>query len=329
MSTSFDASEFSHLPVLPQEILTLLTDGEPKIIVDCTVGGAGHSRLLLEALPEAHLFGFDRDMSAVKAARAALLSYGDRAEVHHAQFTDLPERFAELGIEGVDAFLGDFGVSSHQIDTPERGFSFRTPGPLDMRMDPSQGMSVAEYLEDIDEDELIRVLREYGEERYARRVARNILKEQPRTTQALAELVRRSLPRSKDNIDAATRTFQGLRIAINDELGEIRFLLEKIPDFLNDGGVAAFISFHSLEDRIVKRGFRSHARGCICPPSHPICNCGVEPTLEVLTRRPLIASDEERDENPRARSAKVRAAKRLPRLSKTLEKTEQSLGRYK
>ena len=305
--------DFQHLPVLIQPVLDAIVPESPALIVDCTLGGAGHSSALLEALPEARLIGLDRDLDALTAARARLERFGDRVTTVHAPFSDLERVLEELGVSGVDALLADLGVSSHQIDTAGRGFSFRADGPLDMRMDTSSGRSAEEILGSIEQDELARIIRTYGEERYAGRVARVIVERQPKTTAELADAVRSVVRKGKDRIDPATRTFQAIRMLVNGELDQLEMLLKAIPKVLNDRGVAALISFHSLEDRAVKHAFRDAVKGKTTPPEVPIYKVFEEPTLELVNKKPIVADQEEIAANSRSRSAKLRVARRLER----------------
>lgn len=307
------AVHFEHRPVLRDEVIAWARAGAtpPRRVVDCTVGGAGHARALLEAFPDAELLGIDRDLTAVGVATQALASFGARARVVHGRMAHMPTILADAGWASADVILADFGVSSHQLDTATRGFSFRMQGPLDMRMDPSDGVSVAEALGDLDMPALAEIIRTLGEERFAGRVARVICESKPTTTQALADVIRSVVPKGKDNIDPATRTFQALRMWINDELGEINAWLRALQHVLAPGGVALAISFHSLEDRAVKHAFRQGAHACVCPPRLPECRCGQVSWLEVLTSKPIVATSEECIANPRARSAKLRVARRL------------------
>ena len=306
---------FSHEPVLLREVVELAAAHPPRRVIDGTVGGGGHAAALLEAFPNVELLGIDRDPSAVEAASARLARFGARARVVHGRLSEMQTRMADAGIAAADFVLADLGVSSHQLDTAERGFSFRAPADLDMRMDPTSGVPVRTLLADFDVDELGRIIREYGEERFARKVAHAIAREQPQTTQALASLVRRVVPKSRDGLDPATRTFQALRMLVNEEQEELQSWLSQVPQILADGGVAVAISFHSLEDRAVKHAFREAAKGCVCPPTLPVCRCGRSPTLKVLTSHGVRAGDAESARNPRARSASMRAALRLPRGS--------------
>lgn len=299
-------SEFHHVSVLPAEVLTWLDPQPGGVYVDATLGGAGHARAILERTgPTGALIGFDRDPRAREVAAARLADFGPRVRLVGAPFGELaarlPAELAALGVDAVDGVLADIGVSSPQLDDAARGFSFREAGPIDMRMDTSSGETARELLERLEERELADVLFEYGEERKSFRVAKSIKDALARgeleTTLDLQRAVQRALGRPPGKkgarrIDPATRTFQALRIAVNGELQELERLVDGAPDFIRPGGRLVIISFHSLEDRIVKHRFRGDER------------------LEVLTKRPLTASDEELAENPRAKPAKLRAARR-------------------
>ena len=306
--------EFQHLPVLLDEVLTHLAPRPGDVVLDGTVGGGGHASALLErVLPGGFLYGLDRDPSALEAARARLAAVTDRFTLTRGTFDQL----GNLGLPPLDVILLDVGVSSPQLDRPERGFSFRNAGPLDMRMDPDAPLTAADLLNDLPEAELARILYEYGEERHSRKIARAIVKRReegaPFTdTLDLAEFVRRLVPRDPSGIHGATRTFQGLRIAVNDELGMLARALKAGLAALAPGGRFGVISFHSLEDRLVKRFFQTEAKGCICPPRQPVCTCGKPPSLVILTPKPVVATPAEANCNPRARSAKLRVARRLP-----------------
>ena len=307
------SAAFSHTPVLVNEVVELARRAAPGLIVDCTVGGGGHAAALLRAFPGATLLGMDRDPEALAAAAAALREFGDRARLVRRSFAELQAVVTEQQLGPASVVLADFGVSSHQLASAERGFSFARPGPLDMRMDPSQATTAASLVERLDESELTEMIRTLGEERHARRVARAIVSKRPTTTDALAELVRAVVPSGRDRIDPATRTFQALRMAVNRELEQVQAWLQALPVVLHAGGVGIAISFHSLEDRAVKRAFRAAAAACVCPPRMPVCRCGHTATLAVLTAKPRRASAAESQSNPRARSAKLRAAERLGR----------------
>ncbi|WP_442900196.1 16S rRNA (cytosine(1402)-N(4))-methyltransferase RsmH [Geoalkalibacter sp.] len=308
-----------HVPVMPKEVLEYLQPSGGGIFLDGTLGGAGHARLILEAAaPAGRLIGLDRDPAALGRARKLLADQGARVVLFHRNFAEMAQVAAELGIAGVDGILLDLGVSSYQLDEAERGFSFRSDAPLDMRMDPSVGSTAAEILESAEERELERIFRDFGEERFARRIARRVVeirRTQPlRTTSELAELVRETVPGGKvpGRIHPATRVFQALRIFVNDELRHVEEGLRQAVDLLLPGGRLVVISFHSLEDRIVKHYFREEARGCICPPRVPRCVCGHLPRVELLTRRGVRPAAEEVEANSRSRSAVLRAVRRLP-----------------
>ncbi|MEK7704132.1 MAG: 16S rRNA (cytosine(1402)-N(4))-methyltransferase RsmH [Myxococcota bacterium] len=308
-------TEFVHEPVMVREVLELLGPGRCHRVVDCTVGGGGHAEALLRASSDLELLGLDRDPQALEAAQTRLAEFGPRVRLVAARFSDLGQVLSEIGWTTVDALLADLGVSSFQLDSGERGFSFRAEAPLDMRMDPTCGEPLAAVLAHVDEHELANVIFRFGEERHSRRIARAMLDERPQTTGELARLVQRLVPRSLDGIDPATRTFQGLRIWVNDELGELDALLTALPQVLAPGAVVAILSYHSLEDRAVKRALRDAMHGCICPPSLPQCLCGHKPTLRVLTRRAWVASEDEVRRNRRSRSARLRAAERIEDVS--------------
>ena len=303
--------EFVHETVLRREAVELLAAGPGKLVLDGTVGGGGHAEALLEA--GAEVVGLDQDPAALQAASRRLPGL----KTLHANFRDARAALDAAGIGDVDGALVDLGVSSPQLDDPSRGFSFREGGPLDMRMDPTRGLPLSERLDEWDEPALSRILHTLGEERFARQIARAIHRAhragELRSTRELAEVVSHAIPRKAwpSNIHPATRTFQALRIAVNDELGALSDWLAQLPRLVKRGGRAAAISFHSLEDRLVKQGFAKLATGCICPPQLPVCACGRTAEWKVLTKRAVQASDEEVERNPRARSARLRAVERL------------------
>ena len=303
---------------MPGEVLELLAPRPGGIYLDGTVGGGGHSRLILEAsAPDGRLIGLDRDPAALAAAAENLGEFGARVTLRAGSFAEMGRHLDELGIPLVDGILLDLGVSSHQLDTAERGFSFREDGPLDMRMDPGQALSAAGLLAGADADELKRIFYEYGEERWAGRIAREIVRRRVDaplvSTRQLAELVCSVVPGGyrPQRIHPATRVFQALRIAVNGELDALREGLKVALGRLCPGGRMTVISFHSLEDRLVKQGFREAASSCQCPPRLPVCVCGVKPAVKVLTSRGVRAAEDEIDANPRARSAVLRAVERL------------------
>lgn len=303
---------------MPDEVLALLAPQSGETFLDGTVGGGGHARLILEATaPDGRLLGLDRDATALRRTAEFLAPFGERVTLRQRNFSAAETVLAELGWVGVDGLLLDLGVSSFQLDEGERGFSFRNDAPLDMRMDQSAGATAAEVLNSLAADELKRIFREYGEERWAGRIARRIVQtrqESPlATTKELAELVRDTVPggRVPGRIHPATRVFQALRIHVNDELEHLRQALAGAIDLLKPGGRLAVISFHSLEDRMVKQFFQEQVRTCICPPRLPVCACDRQPRVELLTRKGLRASQEEIAINPRARSAILRGVRRL------------------
>jgi 16S rRNA (cytosine1402-N4)-methyltransferase len=285
------------------------------VAIDCTLGQAGHARQILERItPGGRLLGIDRDPAAVKAGQVALAQFGPAAVVVHGSFSDLEAIAGSAGFDKADLILFDFGISSTQLDAPERGFSFRAEGPLDMRMDVTSSLTAEQVVNEFEPSEIERILRSYGEERWARRIAQFIVARRPlRTTRDLAQAVEAAIPRKAwpRDINVATRTFQGLRIAVNDELGEIEAGLKAALSTLNPGGRMATISFHSLEDRLVKSFFNVESKDCICPPQQPVCTCGHRATLRIITRRPVRPSEEEVTANPRARSARLRVAEKL------------------
>jgi 16S rRNA (cytosine1402-N4)-methyltransferase len=302
-----------HRPVLLREVLGAFASLEKGVLVDATVGLGGHARAILENLPRLRVVGLDVDPEALEAARAVLVPFAARAEVVHASYHELPQVLEGMGIHRVQAVLFDLGVSSLQFDSPHRGFSFRDDGPLDMRFS-KEGMSAAELVAELGEEDLARIFFEYGDEPRSRRVARFIVearrREPIRTTGQLRRIVAAALGRRGGRTDPATRTFQALRIATNHELERLPRSLEQAARLLSPGGRLAAIAFHSLEDRIVKRTLRHLSGRCVCPPGHGPCTCRPEALLEVLTPRPIAPSAEEARENPRARSAKLRVAQR-------------------
>ncbi|TME22719.1 MAG: 16S rRNA (cytosine(1402)-N(4))-methyltransferase RsmH [Chloroflexi bacterium] len=304
-----------HVPALSQEVIELLQPQQGAVAIDCTLGQAGHARQILERItPGGRLLGIDRDPSAVQAGRDSLAQFGDAVVVVHGRFSELGAIATESGFSPADLVLFDFGLSSTQIDDPSRGFSFRADGPLDMRMDPDSTLTAAKIVNEYDSAEIERILRQYGEERWARRIAEFIVARRPlRTTRDLAQAVEAAIPRRAwpRDINVATRTFQGLRIAVNDELGEIEQGLRAALLTLKPGGRMATISFHSLEDRLVKSFFNVESKDCICPPQQPVCTCGHRAALRIVTRHPVRPSDQEVAANPRARSARLRVAEKI------------------
>ena len=307
-----------HIPVLRDTVLENLLPPEHTVerVIDGTLGAGGHTAALLERGAEAVL-GLDLDEVALEIARGNLAGYGDRVHLVHASYADMREEAARIGWQDVDAILLDLGVSSMQLDTPGRGFAFRTEGPLDMRFDPSDSSgsrpTAADLVNRLDEHELADLFFRYGEERDSRRLARAVVRERPYvTTSELATVIENASPRRyEQKIHPATRVFQALRIAVNDELGVIESTLPQAIDLLRTGGRLGVISFHSLEDRVVKDAFRLASTDCICPPKMPICTCGHHASVRLVTRKPLIANEAEIAQNPRSRSAKLRVVEKL------------------
>jgi len=312
------SDDLVHAPVMLAETVELLRPRAGGHYVDGTLGGGGHAQAILEAsAPDGELLALDRDEEARRRAAPRLAHFGDRVHVVAARFDELGACLERLRWSGADGILLDLGVSSFQLDGAARGFSFTRGGPLDMRMDQRSGRPLSAWLREVDEQELVRVLRQYGEEPQARRIARAILSAQSRgelaDTAALAALVARVVGHAAGHRHhhAATRTFQALRIAVNGELEILERFLAEAYRWLNPGGRLVVLAYHSLEDRLVKHAFRLWARSCVCPPSVPICRCGWSQKVTLLTRRPLRPSGAELEKNPRARSARLRAVERL------------------
>ncbi len=305
-------TQYQHTSVLRQEVLDFAPEST-QTILDCTLGGGGHSLSLLEKFPKASLYGIDRDPFSIEAAAQRLQAFKQQTRLIHAGFSELSAIGNKWGKPQFDYVIADIGVSSEQLARPERGFSFINDGPLDMRMDPDrQTLTAGQLVNKASEHELLKILRNYGEERYARKIVSTILDERRkktfRTTLELAELVNKVIPQrmKKRGINPATKTFQALRIAVNNELQELTELLEQAPSLLKPQGRMAVISFHSLEDRIVKHQFRKWEHPCVCPTDLPYCICGKISLGRVLTRRQVNASKDEIAKNPRSRSAHLR-----------------------
>lgn len=310
------AMKLRHIPVMTKEVIDHLVTGNGAVYLDCTVGTGGHAAEILEVTsPYGHLIGIDTDFQAIALAKQSLSLYEYRVSLIHGNFANLGQILSQQGISEVDGVLMDLGVSSLQLDAPSRGFSFRHCGPLDMRMDQTSGQPVSYDLNRKNTAELAEIIRDFGEERWAKRIAVNIVearRESPLTTTTqLAKVVEKSVPGSSRKIHPATRTFQALRIYKNRELTNLKSGLDQAVSALRSGGRICVISFHSLEDRIVKHTFRTMERGCICPPRMPVCVCGRKPSLKILTKRPVAPREEEIQVNPRCRSAKLRAAVKL------------------
>ena len=309
---------FHHVPIMVSEVLELLEPARGGIFVDGTLGGGGHAEAVLSALPEGgRLMGIDRDDEALRAAGARLARFGDRFTAIKGNFFDMKALLAEYGIFKVDGILLDLGVSSHQLDAADRGFSYKAEAPLDMRMDRSAPLSARIVVNEWPEAELRRIFYEYGEEKFSAKIAARIAerrRERPiETTTELAELIKGAIPAKFRNEPQhpARRCFQAIRIAVNGELDGLHDAITSAHDLLNPGGRLAILTFHSLEDRIVKNAFRTFENPCTCPKSAPVCICGKKPTAKVLTRHPLVASEREQKENSRATSAKLRAIVRM------------------
>ena len=310
--------EVFHKSVLIAEVIASLQCRAGSIYVDGTLGGGGHAcEILRNSAPDGLLIGIDADGDALRESERRLAPFGDRAFLVKGNFADMKTILSGMKIEKVEGILLDLGVSSHQLDTPERGFSFTLDAPLDMRMDRDRGPSAYDLVHTLSGEELEGILRKFGEEKMARRIARAVVARRAlspiRTTVDLASIITGALPRTREpaRIHPATRTFQALRIAVNDELAGLQRALTDGMGLLKPGGRFSVISFHSLEDRIVKNAFRAAGKGCICPPDLPLCACGRKPTMNVITRRPVVPGEAEIRENPRARSAKLRTAERI------------------
>ncbi|MDM8519288.1 16S rRNA (cytosine(1402)-N(4))-methyltransferase RsmH [Anaerolineales bacterium HSG6] len=305
-----------HTPVLLNEVITFLQPQLGQLFIDGTVGAGGHARSILEATaPDGRLLGLDQDLTALDIARERLAPFNERAQLIHANFDRIKTVAIREDMSQVDGILLDLGVSSMQFDQPERGFSFQADGTLDMRMNSTNPVTAAQLVNTLPEDELANLIYQYGEERASRRIARSIVQARPIThTLQLAEVVKsakRKRGKGKRKIHPATQTFQALRIAVNDELGVIERVLPQSIELLKPNGRLAVISFHSLEDRIVKWFFKREASTCICPPELPICMCDHTPTVRILTKKPIIPTSSDVSQNPRARSAKLRVVERL------------------
>ena len=309
--------EYTHQPVLLHECIEALAIRPEGVYVDGTLGRAGHSREIARRLTGGRLICIDRDDAALAAAPARLEGLMDRVTLVKGNFGDLAAILAEQGTAGVDGMLFDLGVSSPQLDDAARGFSYLQDAPLDMRMDRSAPLTAREVVNGWSQEELKRILWQYGEERYAGPIAAAIVRARAvrpvETTLELAQLIAAAMPAKarREKQHPAKRSFQAIRIAVNDELGEVERMLAAAPDCLNPGGRICVIAFHSLEDRLVKTAYAEWARGCTCPPDFPVCVCGKKPRVKLVGRRPIVAGEEELEENPRARSAKLRVAEKL------------------
>lgn len=310
-------TEFHHVSVLLEECIQALCIKPDGIYVDGTLGGAGHSSQIVKRLTTGRLIGIDRDPKALKAASERLAPYSDRVTLVHSNFSRVDQVLDELGIDGVDGILLDLGVSSPQLDEAERGFSYMADAPLDMRMNSQDSLTAYEVVNLWPREELRRILYEYGEERYAPQIASAIDRrraERPiETTLELVDVIRSAMPPQalREKQHPAKRSFQAIRIAVNDELGAVSRVMDAAISKLNSGGRLAIITFHSLEDRIVKNAMASAAKGCTCPPEFPVCVCGKTPKVKLVSKKPIVSSEEELQRNPRARSAKLRVCEKI------------------
>ena len=310
-------SEFHHISVLLEECIEGLNIKPDGIYVDGTLGGAGHSSRIAAALTTGTLVGIDRDPIALKAAGERLAPFGDRVKLAHSNFSEVENVLRELGLSGMDGMLMDLGVSSPQLDDGQRGFSYMADAPLDMRMNNDDPFDASQLVNTWSQEELKRILYDYGEERYAPQIAAAICRRREQkpieTTLELVDIIRSAMPPAalREKQHPAKRSFQAIRIAVNDELGSVEKAMEVAIPLLNPGGRLAIITFHSLEDRIVKTAMNDASKGCTCPPNFPVCVCGKKPKVKLISRKPIISGQEELDANPRARSAKLRVCEKL------------------
>ena len=308
--------EFIHKSVLLDECIEALNIRPDGVYVDGTLGRAGHSREIAKRLTTGRLICIDRDMAAIEAAKIRLAEWMDRVTLVHSNFSELGDVLTEAGVTGVDGMLFDLGVSSPQLDDASRGFSYMKDAPLDMRMDASAALSAYEVVNGWSYEELRRILYEYGEERYAPAIAKNIVRVREQapiqTTLELVDVIKGAMPAAalREKQHPAKRSFQAIRIAVNGELDALPPMMSAAVDSLNPGGRLAVITFHSLEDRIIKHAMQDMAKGCTCPPNFPVCVCGKKPRVKILTRKPIISGETELTENSRARSAKLRVAEK-------------------
>lgn len=310
--------EFHHVSVLLNECIENLNIKPDGVYVDCTMGGGGHSKEIVKKLSDKGLFiGFDQDKNAINTARERLSEYEGRVKFVHSNFENIKEELEKIGVHRIDGVLADLGVSSHQLDEADRGFSYMQDAPLDMRMDVRCEFSAYDVVNTYTEDELAKIIKDYGEDNWAKRIAKFIVEERANkpieTTGELVDVIKKAIPK-KARIDGphpAKRTFQAIRIEVNNELGVITKMINDASSIMNDGGRICIITFHSLEDRIVKNAFKYLASDCICPQHLPICQCDKESEVKIITRKPILPSDEEIEVNPRSRSAKLRVAEKI------------------
>lgn len=310
--------EFKHIPVMLNEVIDGLDIKKDGIYVDCTVGGGGHSFEIAKRLKGGHLYAFDRDEDAIKKSSQTLEKFKDRVTLTKANYKQAPEILKSLGVEKIDGFLIDLGVSSYQIDEAERGFSFVHDGRLDMRMDRDEAVETAyDIVNTYSDKQLAQIFRDYGEEEFAWQIAKNIVKHREKapieTTFQLRDIIEESMPKKIvfSRGGASKKVFQALRIEINGELEKLDTLLKQLLDMLNVGGRGCVLTFHSLEDRIVKNVFKLESTGCICPPKTPICICGHKASVKLVSRKPIVASEEEQKQNSRSTCAKLRIVEKL------------------
>ena len=310
-------SEFTHRPVLLDQCIEALNIRPDGVYLDGTLGRAGHSREIAKRLSTGRLICVDRDQAALDAAQERLAPWLDKVELVHSNFDQVDQILDRLSLPGVDGMLFDLGVSSPQLDDGSRGFSYMADAPLDMRMDREEGVTAADVVNTWSQEELRRIIAQYGEERYAPQIAGAIVRRRAdkpiATTLELVEIIKSAMPGKalREKQHPAKRTFQAIRIAVNDELASVERLLRRAVPRLNRGGRLAVITFHSLEDRIVKTGLAEFARGCTCPPDFPVCVCGKTPDIKLVNKKPILPTEQEIEENPRARSAKLRVAEKL------------------
>lgn len=310
-------SEFYHVSVLLEECIEGLNIRPDGIYVDGTLGGAGHSSQIVKRLTTGRHIGIDRDPVALKAAGERLAPYSDRVTLVHSNFCEIKAVLQELGIDGVDGILLDLGVSSPQLDDKSRGFSYMHDAPLDMRMNNEDALSAYEVVNTWPQEELKRILYDYGEERYAPQIAGAICRRREdkpiESTLELVDVIRSAMPAAalREAQHPAKRSFQAIRIAVNDELGSVEKVMRDAVECLNPGGRLAVITFHSLEDRIVKTAMVNASKGCTCPPNFPVCICGKKPKVKLVSKKPIVSTEEELERNPRARSAKLRICEKL------------------
>ncbi|WP_425446980.1 16S rRNA (cytosine(1402)-N(4))-methyltransferase RsmH [Dethiothermospora halolimnae] len=309
--------KFNHIPVMLEEVIKGLNIKKDGIYVDGTLGGAGHSKEIVRRLTTGRLIGIDQDTNAIEKATKELSNYKDKVDIVHSNFRNMKSVLNNLGINKVDGVLLDLGVSSHQLDEGDRGFSYKQDAYLDMRMDTTRDFKAWDVINKYKEKDLKRIIKEYGEENWAARIAKFIVNERKDksidTTGDLVEIIKKAIPKGarQDGPHPGKRTFQAIRIEVNQELSILKDAIIDICDLVKDGGRICIITFHSLEDRIVKKTFKELNLDCICPPEFPICKCNKKREVKIITRKPIVAGDKELEENPRSRSAKLRIAEKV------------------